>query len=212
MTKIIEKPKIIEELASENLSLVLEKDDVFHNSFINQIIDKKIITGIEFNECILKKIDFSTNNTYFKNIRFIDIIFENCDFSNTTFELCSFTRCTFVNCKLLGVNIFNSSLFNITFNGLLRYINFANNKLKNIEFNQCILDEGRFIENKFKQLYFYNCNLERTEFIKCDLAKIDLTSCNFDDLIVSINELNGVVMNTYKACLMARKLGIKIEG
>jgi len=212
MARKIELPKIKNGLIKENIYLALDNDDALMNHFENQEISKKIIVGMEFDECIFTRMKTDFDGVIFKSVRFIDVIFDSCDFSNASFELCHFTRCKFINCKLLGVSVYNSSLTNISFNGVLSYINFANNKFKRVEFNECNLEEGRFLENNINLLYFESCNLNRIEFIKCDLAGIDLTSDSFDDLRISPTELKGIIMNSYQACIIARKLGIIIEG
>ena len=95
---------------------------------------------------------------------------------------------------------------------MLKYINFANNKIQKVEFKKSILDEGRFLENKFSFIYFNECDMIRIEFVKCNLSNIDFTNDNVEGMIIDPKELKGAILNNYQACMVARMLGIVIEG
>ena len=95
---------------------------------------------------------------------------------------------------------------------MLKYINFANNKMQKVEFNNSVLDEGRFLENKFSFIYFDECDMISVEFVKCNLNKINFSNNNIDGIIIDPKDLKGAILNSYQACMVAKMLGIVIEG
>lgn len=210
MKNAIASPKIKEYLSESTLQELINEEKIYNCNFLEGELQTRKVTALEFNECKFNKLTATGKEFY--NTQFIDVIFDKCDFSNTTFELCLFTRCKFINCKLLGVNMINSSLQNVLFDGMISYSNFANNKFNKVLFKDAFLDEARFLENSFANIYFDKCQINRIEFSKCDLSKVDLSTCNFDDIKVNPTELRGIKLSSYQACIIARKLGIIIEG
>lgn len=210
MKSIIVPPKFSDDLIDSDLQFILDSDKIYSSNFLECELFVNKISAIEFNECKFNKVKAVGIDFY--NVSFVDVVFESCDFSNSSFELCSFTRCEFKNCKLLGINVFSSSIQNVLFNGVLSYCNFAANKFKNAIFCDALLEDGRFLENKFSNIYFDKCNINRLEFMKCALQGLDLSSNDFDDIRIKPEDLRGIKMSSYQACIIARKLGIIIEG
>ena len=132
MKKYLTDPKVSDEFTKGVILEVLDEDNVSNYNFELTELTKEKIKFVNFNECKFVKMSFLS--VEFSNVSFVDTIFEGCDFSNSSFELCSFIRCQFKNCKLVGANIYDSTLKDVKFNGILDYINFASNKLKNVLF------------------------------------------------------------------------------
>ena len=209
MKKYLTDPKVSDEFTKGVILEVLDEDNVSNYNFELTELTKEKIKFVNFNECKFVKMSFLS--VEFSNVSFVDTIFEGCDFSNSSFELCSFIRCQFKNCKLVGANIYDSTLKDVKFNGILDYINFASNKLKNVLFVECSIAESRFLENTFSIIYFEQSNMKNIEFYKTSLNKVDLTTDIIDGLNASLTDVKGLIISSYQAYILAGLLGVVIE-
>ena len=209
MKKYLTDPKVSDEFTKGVILEVLDEDNVSNYNFELTELTKEKIKFVNFNECKFVKMSFLS--VEFSNVSFVDTIFEGCDFSNSSFELCSFIRCQFKNCKLVGANIYDSTLKDVKFNGILDYINFASNKLKNVLFVECSIAESRFLENTFSNIYFEQSNMKNIEFYKTSLNKADLTTDIIDGLNASLTDVKGLIISSYQAYILAGLLGVVIE-
>lgn len=209
MKKYLTDPKVSDEFTKGVILEVLDEDNVSNYNFELTELTKEKIKFVNFNECKFVKMSFLS--VEFSNVSFVDTIFEGCDFSNSSFELCSFIRCQFKNCKLVGANIYDSTLKDVKFNGILDYINFASNKLKNVLFVECSIAESRFLENTFSNIYFEQSNMKNIEFYKTSLNKVDLTTDIIDGLNASLIDVKGLIISSYQAYILAGLLGVVIE-
>jgi len=73
------------------------------------------------------------------------------------------------------------------------------------------MNESSFKMIKWKKIVFNNCNLEETEIYKMSLEKLDLSSCNISKIMVSVNDLKGLIVSVDQALSLSLLLGIKIK-
>ena len=148
-------------------------DQIFQRS---KKIQKGDYENCRFVNCILPKSDLS-------GINFIECEFENCDISSSKLYDTSFNEVLFRDSKLVGLRFedCNHFLFSILFEGCnLNLSSFYQLKPKNISFRNCNLKEADFIEADLADTVFDHCNLESATFAKTNLESADFhTSFNY---------------------------------
>ena len=69
-------------------------------------------------------------------------------------------------------------------------------------------------EMRWKKVTLSKADLTGAELFRTDLSGMDLTSCTLDRIVLSetCRELKGAVISAPQAAVVARILGIRVEG
>jgi uncharacterized protein YjbI with pentapeptide repeats len=129
-----------------------------------------------FVNCVLPKCDLS-------GINFIECEFEHCDFSSSKLHDTAFKTVAFDSSKLVGLCFedCNEFLFSIDFKDCnLNLSSFYRVNPQNLSFKNCNLKEVDFTEAELNEVIFDNCDLASAIFKNTNLVKAGLrTSYNF---------------------------------
>lgn len=197
------------------------KDDIKKNS-INSINDEIIedclfeneecaidIKNVEFNGCVFKNVSF--NKYPIANTDFIDCAFESCDLSNIDIKEKLFLRCSFKNCSLVGASIIESSLKQNTFLECnLKYTNISC-FIKDVSFDNCLMNDTRLFQNELNNVMFNNCDLTNAEVYNTSLKNIDLSTCKIDGINADIGSIKGVTTDMIGVIHLARIFGVNVK-
>lgn len=213
--KIIE-PKVVyleetDKLLQEIEFAILEEIDVKNKEFkeidINQTIK---IEKVEFSCC--KFTDCKLLYANMNGVYFTDTIFENCDFSNASFEKSNFVRCQFHNCKLIGANFVEANFYHVRIvNCVANYCNCTMAKLENVLLGQTLFRSASFEEVILNKVEYDECDLRQSQFFKTKLKGIDFSNSIIEAIVVSIEDLKGVIVNSLQALELTKLLEIKIK-
>lgn len=164
---------------------------------------------VEFEKCVFK--DCKIKGSFEKAV-FHDVVFENCDFSNCLFREGSFIRVEMRNCKMLGCDFSDSRIYHMaSIETFYEYANFSNANLEEVVFNRCDLTNTSLSECKIKHVYFENSKLIRTQFFKTNLANVDISTCEIEGLVVRIEDMHGLIVNSFQAIELSKLIGIVIK-
>lgn len=203
----VEKPKInhIEECTFDECI-----DDLdFYGKLIQVNPTKDAKENCKVDGCHFMRIDFTQFR--FECDEYLDTIFENCDFSTCEFEGVSFIRCQFKNCKFAGTNFYKCSLKNVEIqDSLFRLANFSNGKIEKISCVDTSFEEARFFEMILRDVEFTNLNFTKTEILETSLKDIDLSKSVIEGIVIDLQSLKGVVVNSNQAVQLCGLLDINI--
>ena len=157
---------------------------------------------------IFENIIFEKTENDYKQCKFI-----NCDFSNSIYSKYISKGNEYINTKFIGANMMESHLENVTFKEcILRYSNFSECALNKVDFFDCDMSESNFINLKaINKLTFDNCKLIRADFRETKLDKLDFRTCDISGIMVKIEDLRGLIVNSYQAITLSAILGLKIK-
>lgn len=151
-------------------------------------------------------------NSRLERFQAANVIFDKCDFSNCELLGASLHQVEFRQCKLTGTNFAESYLRDCRFVDCLGdYASFSNSNLKNVAFNDCRLNETDFYDLTWKALELNRCELTRSNWLHTMLNKLNLSACNFEAILMSPEQLRGLVVNPAQALVIAAGLGLVIE-
>ena len=205
-------PKIAKDLEG----LIFDNNEVKDNdSFCDGIMEGCILENqraerVSFDRVIFRNVIFK--EAAFKSLELTDIRFENCDLSNADLSGSVIHRVEMVKCKILGLNLSEATLRNVLFddcNGL--YISFRFSDCKQVNFKNCLLNNGDFQKSNFSKVSFLSSNLQQVEFSGTTLKGIDLTSSEIDGMGARIEDLNGVIVSTEQAASLSRLMGVIVK-
>ncbi len=197
----LDNKKIIDIKSSEDLEQYNFENEGCNNI---ELWDLKIEYG-KFNHICMQK-------GKLEKVTFKDVIFESCDFSNTEFIESTFIRCEFRNCKISGCNLSENRLYNVSFiETNASYINLSIASIENILFQDTNLRNSYFQETKMKNIYFENVDLCRTQFFKTSLKNIDLSSCKIEEIVISIEDIKGAIIDQLQAIDLLYLIGVKVK-
>ena len=97
---------------------------------------------------------------------------------------------------------------------LLRYVNFTSGVWEHISVKGCDFTESALSEMWLKKVILEKTDLTGAELFRTSLTGMDLTSCTLDRIVLSetCRELKGALINAAQAAVVARILGIRVEG
>ena len=165
-----------------------------------------------------------------RDCRFQSCRFRDCDFSGAAFYSCVFTDCLMENCRLPATYWKDSRTSGWKWDGadlrrsrwkdstleemLLRYVNFTSGVWEHISVKGCDFTESALSEMRLKKVILEKTDLTGAELFRTSLTGMDLTSCTLDRIVLSetCRELKGAVINAAQAAVVARILGIRVEG
>ena len=166
----------------------------------------------------------------FRDCRFHACRFRDCDFSSAAFYGCTFTDCLMERCRLSAAYWKNCRVSGCKWDGtdlrhvrwkdmalegtLLCYVNFANGVWDCTSIKDCDFTESFLTEMRLKKVTLSQVDLTGAELFRTDLSGMDLTSCTLDRIVLSetCRELKGAVISAAQAAVVARILGIRVEG
>ncbi|MDT2613885.1 pentapeptide repeat-containing protein [Enterococcus dongliensis] len=141
-----------------------------------------------------------------------NVLFKNCDFSNLEWIGGSFHQVAFENCKLTGCNFAESYLRDCCFTDcLINFGSFSATNLKNVAFENCQLKDSEFFELTWKHLFLVNNELTNSNWQRTRLASLDFTTNQFSKIAFSMEQLNGLKVDSYQALVIAAGLGLQIQ-
>lgn len=145
---------------------------------------------------------------------FTDVTFQDCDLSNSQFPDGYWQRCRFTGCKALGAGLYGGLFQQVSFQGCqLGYANFDKSRLRHVTFTETDLKSGSLSNCTLKYTEFRDCALTQVSFVHTLLKGLDLTTCRIGGLTLSADhhELQGVVVDTFQAADLARRLGVVVK-
>ena len=166
----------------------------------------------------------------FRDCRFQSCQFRDCDFSAAAFYGCTFTDCLLEGCRLSATYWRNCRLSGCKWDGadlrrsrwkdstleetLLRYVNFTNGVWDCTSIKDCDFIESFLTEMRLKKVTLSQVDLTGAELFRTSLSGMDLTTCTLDRIVLSetCRELKGALINAAQAAVVARILGIRVEG
>ena len=83
--------------------------------------------------------------------------------------------------------------------------------MENILFENTILRNSNFQENKLKNIILKKADLTRTQFFKTNLKGLDLSDSIIDGIIVSLEDIRGVMINEFQAVDLIGLIGVKVK-
>ena len=97
---------------------------------------------------------------------------------------------------------------------MLRYVNFTSGVWERISVKECDFTESSMSEMRLKAVTISKADLTGAELFRTSLSGMDLTTCTLDRIVLSetCRELKGAVISAPQAAVVARILGIRVEG
>lgn len=187
-------------------------DDIYYDRRVSVLPEKDLyIENITIDGCYFDKIDFEM--IHFNNVDFWDTVFDGCSFSNKDFVDRSFNRCHFINCKLVGSTFENCSFDNVKLDGCnLKYSSFFRDKLRNVIFDECILDDARLYEiHDAKELVFLKCSMISIDMVKCSFYNVDFPSNDIYGIGTDFASIKTNIFSVEQALMLTKLLEIKIK-
>lgn len=161
-------------------------------------------------QCRFEKIDF--NLIELTNTHLVNCVFKNCDLSNLEFDRVSIHCCHFINCKMIGTSFIDCSLHDLLFLDIQgRYMNISFGNIRNVLFQNSVLNEASIMEVDVKDLYFDQVSFINGEVFKTKLPGMDLKTTNIDGLRIDRISLVGIHVDMYQAIALANLLGIIVD-
>ena len=166
----------------------------------------------------------------FRACRFQSCRFRDCDFSGAAFYGCTFTDCLMERCRFPAAYWKGCRLSGCKWDGadlrrsrwkdsaleeaLLRYVNFIGGVWERIAVKECDFTESSMSEMRLKAVTLFKTDLTGAELFRTLLSGMDLTTCTLDRVVLSetCRELKGAVIRAAQAAVVARILGIRVEG
>ncbi|MFV0395203.1 MAG: pentapeptide repeat-containing protein [Coprobacillaceae bacterium] len=147
---------------------------IYEEKEFKDIIKKAdYINDIEFHDCIFVNCNIQENNI--SDCLFKQCTFKNCTIINNDFSLTYLSENDFEDCTIIGVSwaelVNNNHLFspiNSISNCVLRYNDFYEMKLTDLDFSNC----------DFTGSIFESCNFTKTSFKKSEFKESTFTSNN----------------------------------
>ncbi len=166
----------------------------------------------------------------FRRVRFDRCQFTGCDFSGAAFyecvlDGCAFSGCRFAvsfwkdsalsGCKAEGGDFRRARFKDCALSGLrLRYANFGAALWERCSLTDCDLTESGCQELKVARTVFQDVNLTQADLFRSVLKGTDLSGCVLVGVTLSAScqELRGAKIHASQAAVVARILGIEVEG
>ena len=94
----------------------------------------------------------------------------------------------------------------------MRYSNFSESNLNEVNFYDCDMSESNFIGmKKINKVNFDNCKLIKADFLETKLDKIDFRTCDITGIKVKLEYLKGLIVTSYQAVSLSTILGLIIK-
>lgn len=201
------KEPVIQNLNSE----IFENcSNYYQCSFTKNPKQSIVIKNTVIEQCHFEKIDF--NLIELKNTHLVNCVFKNCDLSNLEFNRVSLHCCHFINCKMIGISFIDCSLHDLLFLDVQgRYMNISYGNIRNVLFQNSVLDEASMMEVDVKDLYFDQVSFINGEVFKTKLKGMDLKTTNIDGIRIDQTSLAGIHVDMYQAIALASLLGIIVD-
>jgi uncharacterized protein YjbI with pentapeptide repeats len=166
----------------------------------------------EFYRCTFR--NAKLQETRWARTRLEDCVFEGCDLTRALPAQLALRTVEFKHCKLMGIDWSNLATYpDVAFNECnLRYASFVSTQLRKTRFVQCTLLEANFLQVELAEAVFEACQFSGARFENCDLRGASFARCV--DLFVdpSKNRVQGMIIPSESALLLAASFGMKIEG
>ncbi|AXI00120.1 pentapeptide repeat-containing protein [Sporosarcina sp. PTS2304] len=205
-------PKISEQLITMTLEECIYEEEPFLQNckIVGSRVDGETIERLNLTNAVVKNCSFQ--HAVLPDFFITDVRFENCDFSNADVTGVSIHRASFHNCKMLGVNFADARLTDVLFDECIGNLSaFVHNKWERIHFLKCQLQETDFFNCKMKNTRFEECSLDQASFDETPLKKVEINTSEFDSLTVSMKDLSGCIVSTRQAIQFASMIGLDIR-
>lgn len=80
-----------------------------------------------------------------------------------------------------------------------------------VAFENCQLKDSEFFELTWKHLFLVNNELTNSNWQRTRLASLDFTTNQFSKIAFSMEQLNGLKVDSYQALVIAAGLGLQIQ-
>lgn len=188
------------------------KEAILENRSDNLLFTEDIEEDLSlhsFHECRFDKLAFLSDG---QGCEFADVIFDHCDFSNISFPETVCRRVEFHNCRLTGTDFTKSVLEDVMFDSCeCSYANFSKAKFKRCSFQNTRFLEGGFSECSFMHMDIDSCDFTGAEFYAATMKGLDFSTSRIDGILVSANDLRGVIVNEEQAVACAKLFGIVVK-
>lgn len=211
ITDVVKKPVILKEKeltpfegkvldSTEEYISFLFKDSNFSNTQSR---------SLSFDKSLFRKVllQFSELNL----LRVYDCQFINCDLSNTACTKAGMQRVEFEETKLTGFKLIETDVKDTVFKDCkLDYFQSMSSKYTRVVFKNCDLRYADFSGADLTGITFSGCDLTEVEFSRAKLQNTDIRGCIIDNIKVSIQELEGAIVDASQAVTIAQLLGMKV--
>lgn len=193
-----------------NISVATEIDDtILVRKHFKEIVFNQKIRNITFDSCIFEECTFLD---YLESCLFINSKFVKCNFSNIMIIKMGIHSCLFNTCRMVGTNICDTKLAYSDFiENNMRYVILSDTSLDNTVIKDSNLVDGSFYMVDFKNSKFDNNDFSRLEIRKTHMKGIDLSSCKIEELRITPECIQGMIVNQVQAIELISILGIIIK-
>ncbi|NCB32752.1 MAG: pentapeptide repeat-containing protein [Erysipelotrichia bacterium] len=167
------------------------------------------LSDLEFHECSFRHISFVSNG---RGTLFADVIFDHCDFSNRDFEESVFRRVQFSHCRLTGIDLTRCTFEDVEFDECeARYSAFGGSHFNRVLLNECVLVQAGFSSCRFEKMELHEDDFTEAEFVETKLKDMDFSDCMFQGIMVSPEDLKGIILNEEQALMCVKLLGVQVK-
>lgn len=205
---IVKKENLYE--CDDLYSVIDNQDKEISNLYIEDTHVSINLYGYDIEKCIIRNTVLTQSD--FSKASITDVVFYNCDLSNCNFSEANLVRVEFVNCKLVGSKFINSLLYNVYMSECVnKYINLSESSIRDCRFVICNLSNSYIESVEFKNTSFSECNLIGAQLFKTKLNKIDFSDSIIEGIVISPDDLKGVIVSEMQALDLSRLLGLVIK-
>ena len=207
----IASPKISKSLQELNVQNALLEDYYVSDGLVTTLeLDQEQEDKIIFDQIHFQHI--SMEGVRFHQVEFVDCLFEKCDLSNVDFGNSVFHRVEIQASKLVGANLSQSRMTEVKIvDSVANYVTMSFSKLKKVLFSKIAFNRADFIEASFDKVGFENCELNEVNFTGTALTGIDLSSNTYEQLTVSLDQMQNCTVSSEQAIGFAKSLGLIIK-
>lgn len=168
------------------------------------------VHNLVLKECRLEKITLQRSRL--ERFEASHVLFDKCDFSNLEWIGGSFHQCAFHQCKLIGTNFAESYLRDCSFHECVaNYASFSDADLKVCHFDDCQLQEAEFFQIRWKDLALTRNELTGSNWLRVKMAGLDFTSNTFAGIMLELERIRGLQVNSEQALVIAAAMGLSIQ-
>jgi uncharacterized protein YjbI with pentapeptide repeats len=157
-----------------------------------------------------KRVSF--NHTSLTLAQLFDVRLEGCDLAGAEWEKAHLRRVEFSGCRLVGLRLSDSSLEDMQIvkcNADLA--RFWSCSFKAVRFDHCVLREASFDGSDLSGVVFRDCDLSQADLRNTKLKRADLRGSTISGVQVGIKELQGAIVTSSQAILLAGLLGVTVQ-
>ncbi len=84
-------------------------------------------------------------------------------------------------------------------------------KNKEVQFVSCDFSNASILETRLNQTSFDDCQLRQCEFLHSSLYKVDLSTCQLDGILISPQDIQGAIIDSYQSSSLIHLLKVSFK-